>query len=625
MQIPPQHVVMRVLLFLTVIVVASESLGQQKSPVPDGKTLETGQQAAREIYGARFQQAKTSAQKLALAKEMLDTAAKMPDGSADQYALLRIAGDIAAGAGEAPTALLAAERLAARFDVPAATVKAEALLAAAPRASTSSQQKAMAEAAAKIVDELATADEYEKARALCEVARGCARTGRQNTLLKDLTSRAEAIKQRAAAFQEYRAALAVLETSPKDAAANLSAGRYLCVVKGDWDRGLAMLGLGSDAELQTLALKDVQGSTSVQDEVALGDAWWSLADSKTGPEKDALRLRAGAWYNQAKPQLAAGLLQVKVVKRLEELSKLGVELPKLSLRRSSPGTPPLAVAPFDETTAKRHQAAWAQHMKVPVEMTNSIGMRFVLIPPGEFDMGSSDAEVAKLHEQAEATKQPQWYIGVLSAEAPKHRVRITKPFYLGLGEVTQGEYQRVMGSNPSKFQDDVTRPVERVDWDQASTFCRKLGELPQEQTVRAAYRLPTEAEWEYACRAGTTTQFSFGQNADALTMCGWWKQNSQGSTQPPGRLRPNAWGLCDMAGNVWEWCQDWWASDYYGTSPVEDPSGPAAGSRRVVRGGSWSDDAPACRASFRYGRVPSDRNNFRGFRVVRIVSSSSSR
>jgi formylglycine-generating enzyme required for sulfatase activity len=544
----------------------------------------------------------------------------MPDGSADQYALLRIAGDIAAGAGEAPTALLAAERLAARFDVPAAKVKAEALLAAAPRASMSSQHKAVAEAAAKVVDELVAADEYEKALALCEVARGCARTGRQNTVLKDLTSLGEAIKRRAAAFQEYRAALAVLETSPKDAAANLSAGRYLCVVKGDWDRGLAMLVLGSDAELQTLALKDVQGATSVQDEVALGDAWWSLADSRTGPEKDALRLRAGAWYKQAKPQLAAGLLQVKVVKRLEELSKLGVELPKLSPRRSSPGAPPLAVAPFDETTAKRHQAAWAQHMKVPVEMTNSIGMRFVLIPPGEFEMGSTQEEVARLLEEAKQENVPEVYMLRVVTEAPKHRVRIVKPFYLGIYEVTLEQYQRGMGRNPTTTQG--TRPVTHVSHSAAVEFGRKLSELPQERTANAVYRLPTEAEWEYACRAGAATRYAFGDGESDLNHHAWSQANAQGQAQSVGQLRRNAWGLFDMHGNVWEWCHDWHGESYYrqfASTMAIDPQGPSDGEHRVFRGGSWSFTAKFCRSAYRGRAVPSYRGGYVGFRVVRSL------
>ncbi len=157
-------------------------------------------------------------------------------------------------------------------------------------------------------------------------------------------------------------------------------------------------------------------------------------------------------------------------------------------------------------------------------------MSFVLIPAGEFDMGSTAEEVARLLGEAKEKSPPSWYIDRLPSEAPRHRVRITRPFYLGISEVTQAEYERVMGSNPSKFKGDPTRPVEMVNWNEASAFCRKLGELPPEQTARAAYRLPTEAEWEYACRAGTTTRFSFVDSLEAGSMSVWWGP-------PPARLQ----------------------------------------------------------------------------------------
>jgi eukaryotic-like serine/threonine-protein kinase len=284
-----------------------------------------------------------------------------------------------------------------------------------------------------------------------------------------------------------------------------------------------------------------------------------------------------------------------------------------------PDAPPPAIAPFDAKRAKELQEAWAKYLGVPVEMENSIGVKFMLIPPGEFDMGSTEEEVAKLLDQAKAKKQPSWYIDRLPAEAPKHRVRITKPFYLGRCEVTQAEYERVVESNPSQFKEDPTCPVEKVTWDEASAFCRKLGQLAEEQAAGAEYRLPTEAQWEYACRTGTTTKWYSGDDEGAFGEHGWFSANAGGKTHPVGQKSPNAWGLYDMHGNVWEWCRDWWGDHYYATSPMDAPPGPTGGSERVSRGGGWADVACA-RASDRRGCNPGDRRGSHGFRLARTVS-----
>ncbi|MCY2992153.1 MAG: SUMF1/EgtB/PvdO family nonheme iron enzyme [Planctomycetota bacterium] len=286
-----------------------------------------------------------------------------------------------------------------------------------------------------------------------------------------------------------------------------------------------------------------------------------------------------------------------------------------------PGSPPPANAPFDAVQAKSHQATWAKHLGVPVEMTNSIGMRFVLIPPGEFDMGSTAEEVARLLEDAKSRKVDQWYIDHLASEAPKHRVRITKPFYLGQCEVTQAEYERVIGSNPSQFKDDPTRPVERVNWDEAAVFCLKLGEQPQEQAADAGYRLPTEAEWEHACRAGTATTWLGTDDEAVLKEQAWFNANAEGKTHPVRQTAPNSWGLYDMHGNVWEWCQDWCGEGYYAASPLDDPTGASRGPDRVNRGGSWNFVASYCRAAFRNGFSPGNRDVILGFRLARTVSS----
>jgi formylglycine-generating enzyme required for sulfatase activity len=289
-----------------------------------------------------------------------------------------------------------------------------------------------------------------------------------------------------------------------------------------------------------------------------------------------------------------------------------------------PGAPPPAVAPFDEKKAKEHQQAWAKHLGVPVAMTNSIGMKLVFIPPGEFEMGSPKELI---EEELKAQGDDPWYKEHLPGEGPQHRVRITKPFYLGVYEVTQEEYQRVMGKNPSEFsatgkgKDEVSGrdtkrfPLENVSWDDAVEFCRKLSERPEEKAAGRTCRLPSEAQWEYACRAGSTTRYCFGDQESGLDELAWYGVNSGGATHPVGEKKPNAWGLYDMHGNVWEWCQDWYDKDYHDNSPTDDPSGPPGGSGRVIRGGGWHYPACFCRSANRGHLHPVIGDNYMGFRA----------
>jgi formylglycine-generating enzyme required for sulfatase activity len=226
-------------------------------------------------------------------------------------------------------------------------------------------------------------------------------------------------------------------------------------------------------------------------------------------------------------------------------------------------------------------------------------------------------------------------------------VKITKPFYLAMYQVTQGEYEKVMGTNPSAFtekqvdvstfkppldeweakyrvddrkkvlgKDTSRHPVETVNWNEAMEFCRKLSAMPAERAARRVYRLPTEAEWEYACRAGTTTRWYCGDDEAGLVEVAWFGKNSGGMTRPVGEKKPNAWGLHDMSGNVYQWCADYYAKDYYSQSPGVDPTGPTAGSFRVFRGGYWGHDAAFCRSAFRIYDGPGGRSLRFGFRVV---------
>jgi formylglycine-generating enzyme required for sulfatase activity len=282
------------------------------------------------------------------------------------------------------------------------------------------------------------------------------------------------------------------------------------------------------------------------------------------------------------------------------------------------------------------------------EISNSIGMKLVRIPAGKFMMGSTKEDQDEAI--ADYGKHPGNAGGVVRAsfrtEGPRHQVEITKDFYLGMYEVTQKQYQTVMGKNPSKVwpgsggEDKAGRggkdkvkdvdsddlPVDNVTWGEAVAFCKKLSELPAEKRAGRTYRLPTEAEWEYACRAGTKTPFHFGVSLSSK------QANFHGAFPygeadpiPPlartckvGSYKPNAWGLYDMHGNVWEWCSDWHGKDYYGKSPRRDPQGPSEGSLRVVRGGSWRNYAHFCRSAHRGALAPSGRDSYLGFRVALV-------
>jgi formylglycine-generating enzyme required for sulfatase activity len=241
-------------------------------------------------------------------------------------------------------------------------------------------------------------------------------------------------------------------------------------------------------------------------------------------------------------------------------------------------------------------------------LTNSIGMKFRWIPAGEFLMGSPDVDEAARSE-----------------EKPQHRVLIAQPFYLGIYEVTQAEYESVTGTNPSHFKESgPTAPVERVSWEDAQEFCRRLSGRAEERGAGRHYRLPTEAEWEYACRAGTATRYGFDESMESLGDYAWYHDNAERKTHPVGQKKANAWGLYDMQGNVWEWCADWYDSGYYGRFAGKlavDPVGPPSASDRVDRGGCWFYFAGGCRAAYRGGDAPAIRTGNLGFRVALVRST----
>jgi sulfatase modifying factor 1 len=301
----------------------------------------------------------------------------------------------------------------------------------------------------------------------------------------------------------------------------------------------------------------------------------------------------------------------------------------------------------------------AQPLTPPFQMVNSLGMRLSCVPAGEFWMGNHETakSLAAAFPQYEAER-----IAELADELPLHRVRITRPFLLGSAAVTRGEFRAFVTDTAYRtqaerdghggwgyqaggadftgrdarytwqdvgFDQDDRHPVVNVTWHDAQAFCRWLSGLEQRR-----YRLPTEAEWEYACRAGTQTRYHTGDDPEQLASAAnifdarcapWFPQWEPFSlrgddgfafTAPVGSFAPNSLGLHDMHGNVWEWCHDWYRANYYQRSPVDDPAGPATGSVRVRRGGSFHTWALYARASYRNWNTPNSRYLLLGFRLA---------
>ena len=312
----------------------------------------------------------------------------------------------------------------------------------------------------------------------------------------------------------------------------------------------------------------------------------SITDPALPKDKDNVVISGGIHidFGELKEMYGADVKDILTINAQREAAagEPGIEWKPIRLRERKPSPPP------------------------PLQITQpgDVALELVRIRAGEFIMGSPEGQGR-------------------DDEGPARRVRITRDFCLGKFPVTQEQYQSLMGQNPSKFPTSPQHPVDNVSWKDAQEFCRRLhaylGKTPDaisdSRLKIDAVRLPTEAEWEYACRAGSETRFSFGDDRKKLTDYGWCLKNSEKNTHAVGELQPNAWGLHEMYGNVWEWCQDVFAPGY-ASSPQNDPQGPPDGERHVLRGGSWSCSAKDCRSARRHSAGQEERTANYGFRIV---------
>ncbi|MFL5240690.1 MAG: SUMF1/EgtB/PvdO family nonheme iron enzyme [Gemmataceae bacterium] len=384
------------------------------------------------------------------------------------------------------------------------------------------------------------------------------------------------------------------------------------------------------------------GLTQLQPHVRRGSSWGASADAYVIGLRMSLDLKA-----------AQGGVGFRVVR---------------DVLRDAKGSPPSAArAPFTSDEAKNQQEAWAKQAGVPVTTTNSAGMKMVLIPPGEFRMGLTDEEIEA------ATKKmttDHWLYKGYKACAPAHRVTLSQPFYCSATEVTIGQFRKFVEATGFRTEAEADgkggtfwdpeqkklvhkadllwkspgypvtddSPVTQVTWNDAVAYCVWLSEQeklpcpyfgvegPKSITTAwtplpgEGYRLPTEAQWEYACRAGTETAYFFGNSDASLSKHAWFASNSGGRAHPVATVQPNVFGLFDMHGNATEFCQDFFLASYYEQSPPVDPAGPGPTVSHVRRGGGWGEDAEACTSALRLSLAQHDRQQGTGFRVIRQIA-----
>jgi formylglycine-generating enzyme required for sulfatase activity len=329
------------------------------------------------------------------------------------------------------------------------------------------------------------------------------------------------------------------------------------------------------------------------------------------PSKPAAR-RSGWWKWVA----AAALLLPGLVLATTEIAGI-----TNWLQKQQPTPDRLKIVDVDRVRRER-----SEDKGLPTDFSNTLGMKFKLIPAGKFAMGSPKEEIDRCLKLV----GDGWEKDRLPTEGPEHKVEITQPFYMGTTEVTVGQFRQFVDEEGYRmgdvrwrypgFEQTDNHPVVFVSWQNAVDFCNWLSEKEGKK-----YRLPTEAEWEHSCRAGKSgTRYCYGDDDAQLEHYGWYNENSRGGTEPVGKKKPNDWGLCDMHGNAWEWCQDFYDPNYFKDSPVKDPRGGTSG-ERVLRGGSWNNLPVDCRSALRNHTVPGHREDNDGFRVLLVAPPDSVR
>ncbi len=540
--------------------------------MPDQAAVDAALKLIRnDVFKEDYVKAKKPDERVALARKLYEQAAKTKTADAEQFAMLCEARDLASDGGDLSFIQSATALAAANFKLEPLEWLVTGIETAQKKALTLPVNKLLAAGLLPKVDEAVREGQFATADRLMKATLASVRKASDPPALKAAVERSKQLEEEKKTWEVVEKARKALADNADDPAANLALGRYYLFTEGDWEKGPTHLLKGSDAALKELAEQSLKAPTTNDGKLALGDLWWAKAEKATGPAKKEFQFGALHWYEQSLAGLD-GLNKAKIDKRVNDAKA--------------------AVAGMG-TGGSSGGKGKVVYIRVPVSPKSSIAMR--LIPAGTFMMGSPETEFGRRQEEVQ------------------HRVTISKPFFMGVTEVTQEQWRSVVGNSIRIFDEDPDLPAHTLYRSSLNSFFQAINRGPYSAFLR--FRLPTEAEWEYAARAGTTTAYAWGENGPE-----YHDYAQTGTKAPVGTLKPNRWGLYDMFGNVAEVCQDVYVPNAFTSSPVVDPTGPREGQSGdgsyVVRGAGHHQSSIDMRSAARIAQAGTSGYTTTGFRIV---------
>lgn len=536
-----------------------------KQAVPTGQELVSARSMMQEIYKQDLAAAKTPELKAKLAGKLQHAADDASMTGPSRYVLLEQARSLAGEAGRLDQTLQLTEDLAAGYELSAPALKLDSLAAVLKATKESGHHRRIAVLSLKLVEQAVLAGDDSTARSALTLATSAARLSKDPDLVRSTGVWTSDLPRLLKLQDDHQKAQVALKVNAQDPQANLAAGLYLALVQGQWEQGVARLKLAGEVSTgpwsELMAIVKAEGDTAPLPSQAkvLGDRYWTLAEKERGWISQQMRERAAQWYTLASTGLK-GLEKTLVDKRLAEIEH---PVTKNQGTRVGGGESGTRVLDHDDNT-------------VSLVLPKGVKLKMVRIPAGQ------------IHKDSDTRLSDR---------------KVQKPFYMGIHEVTQAQWIAVMGTTPWKddalyLQQRQDNPAMGISWEEASEFCKVLS-----RKTNKKFRLPRSVEWEYACRAGASTTYSFGNGDSNLGEYAWYQKNAwwdNRGVRPVGQKTPNVWGLYDMLGNVWEWCQD-----------PDD-----TGKMRMIRGGAINSESKYSRPAFYNFNPPGHGSPLNGFRIV---------